>query len=101
MEIKNECYLEHDGQKVLARLENWNDDYEFFEPFDRVVAYPISKKTVGYGYIKEGRKFRLSLDFDNEQESKKALDNLINSEKTFTDYIRHIEPKLRACLIAP
>lgn len=98
MEIKNECYLEHEGQKVLARLENWNDDYDFLEVFDRVVAYPISKKTVGYGYIKEGRKFRLSMNFDNEQESQKALDNLVSGDKTFKDYVSHIEPKLRACV---
>lgn len=98
MEIKNECYLEHEGQKVLARLENWNDDYDFLEVFDRVVAYPISKKTVGNGYIKEGRKFRLSMSFDSEQESQKALDNLVSGNKTFKDYVSHIAPNLRACV---
>ncbi|OEK58964.1 hypothetical protein [Staphylococcus equorum] len=90
MKTKHVSYLNNAEHKnILIRLEDWNEDYSFFKPFQKVVAYPISKKTKGF--IKEGKPFRLALNFENEQEATHALNKLISNEATFKDYLSNIE----------
>lgn len=82
---------EHDN--VLIRLEDWNEDYSFIEPFSYVVAYPISKKT--QWFIKENKPFRLEMSFKDEQSAVNALNDLVSNNKTFKDYLGNIKREQR------
>lgn len=94
MKWKNESLMK-DGTKI--RIEDWSEDYYFLNPFDRVVAYPICKKTIS-SYIKEDEPFRLELSFSNQKESENAFENLIKGEKAFSDYLKHIDTKYHECI---
>lgn len=87
--------LMKDGTKI--RIEDWSEDYYFLKPFDRVVAYPICKKTIS-PYIKEEETFRLELSFSNRHESENAFESLITGKKVFSDYIKHIDTKYHECI---
>lgn len=92
MKTKHVNYLnntEHDD--VLIRLEDWNEDYSFYKPFSKVVAYPISKKTLRF--IKENKRFRLEMDFEDEQQATNAINNLLSNEATFKDYLENIDKR--------
>ena len=69
----------------------------FFNPFDRVVAYPICKKTIS-PYIKEEESFRLELRFSNQKESENAFESLITGKKVFSDYLKNIDKKYHECI---
>ncbi len=87
--------LMKDGTKI--RIEDWSEDYYFLNPFDRVVAYPICKKTIS-SYIKEDEPFRLELSFSNQKESENAFENLITGKKSFSDYLKNIDKKYHECI---
>lgn len=87
--------LMKDGTKI--RIEDWSEDYPFLNPFDRVVAYPICKKTTS-PYIKEDETFRLELSFSNREESEKAFENLLTGKKVFSDYLKNINTKYHECI---
>lgn len=87
--------LMKDGTKI--RIEDWSEEYHFLKPFDRVVAYPICKKTTSH-YIKEDETFRLELSFSNRKESEKAFESLLTGEKVFSDYLKNINTKYHECI---
>ncbi len=98
MDWKKESYLNnHEHKNVLIRLENWSDDLKFLKPYNMVVAYPISKKEVSQ-FIKKNRRFRLEMNFKNEEEATKELENLLSNKTTFKDYEKHIEQIYRDCI---
>ena len=87
--------LMKDGTKI--RIEDWSEDYCFLNPFDRVVAYPICKKTIS-PYIKEEETFRLELSFSSKKESENAFESLITGKKVFSDYLKNIDKKYHECI---
>ncbi len=87
--------LMKDGTKI--RIEDWSEDYHFLNQFDRVVAYPICKKTIS-PYIKEDERFRLELSFSNQKESENAFESLITGKKRFSDYLKNIDKKYHECI---
>lgn len=94
MKWEKETLMEN-GTKI--RIEDWSEDYSFINPFDKVVAYPICKKTSGI-FVKEGESFRLELNFKNRKESEKAYEKIVSGEHTFKDYLKNIDPRYRDCV---
>lgn len=77
---------------TLVRIEDWSEDYSHCIKNDKVAAYPICKKDIGY-FIKKGESMRLELNFKNEKESLAAYHNILSGEKNFSDYLDNINPK--------
>ena len=97
MEFKKQQYLNNaKHQDVLIRLENWSKDYDIYEPYHMVVAYPVSKSDIRY--IEKNRRFRLEMGFRDEEEADKALKNLVDNKKEFSDYLEHIDPYVHQCI---
>lgn len=86
------------GTKI--QIENWHDDYRFFAPKSTLAAYPKSKISMdGEFSPKRNRKFRVSFNFDNEEETKQAYKELETGNKQLIDFKDHINnPEKIECI---
>lgn len=74
-----------DGTKI--QIEEWNEDYSFMSYGSTIGAYPTSQVNCGGTWSpKRGETFRFQLDFNSNNEAKKAYMELLNGNKTLKDY---------------
>lgn len=66
--------------------EDWSMDYSFYAPKSTVAVYPVSMKVCKEKHIVNGEKFRLELDFDNEEQANKCYDSLSEGTSKISDY---------------
>lgn len=74
-----------DGTKI--QIEDWHDDFNFFEENSTLAAYPISKvNQKGQFAPKMNRTFRLSFNFSTEEETQQAFIDLKIGAKQLIDF---------------
>ena len=66
--------------------EDWSMNYSFYAPKSTIAIYPVSMKVCKEKNIVNGEKFRLSLDFDSEQQANECYKSLINGTSKISDY---------------
>lgn len=66
--------------------EDWSMDYDCFSPKSTIAVYPVAIMTNGSGLIGRGDRFRLTLDFDTEEQANKCYENLISGKAKINDY---------------
>ena len=71
---------------IDIQQEDWSMNYCFYAPKSTIAIYPVSMKICKEKNIVNGEKFRLSLDFDNEEQANKCYENLINGTSKISDY---------------
>lgn len=83
-----------DGIKI--QVEDWRPVYDFYETL-HLTAYPISKKTSEYGWIRTGETFRYGLPYNwhSDAEVLQAFRDLESGKIKVTDLKHHAEPKYR------
>lgn len=81
-----------DGTKI--QIEDWSEDYDFHAQNSTIGAYPIAQVNGKQFYSpKRGRTFRLSFNFFDEAEARKAFDELLKGEKQLIDFKKHVNNK--------
>lgn len=85
-----------DGTKI--QIEDWREDCPEFQQTISIAAYPISKHTGKWKWIREGEVFRLSLDrnFVNSAEVKEVFKMLESGEFELEDLAAHFHDGLKA-----
>lgn len=87
-----------DGTEI--QLEDWNEDYRFMPPGSTLAAYPISQINMdGQFAPKRNQSFRISFNFDNEQQARQAYEDLIVGTKQLIDFKEAVKDReLIECL---
>jgi len=76
------------------QLEDWSKDYSFIKENATIGFYPMAKKSI-YNqklsglppYPREGKTFRASFEFPNEEIAKKAFYSIARGEKSFLSFM--------------
>lgn len=66
--------------------EDWSEDYSFYSKNSTIAVYPIAIITNESGLIGRGDRFRLTLDFDTEEQANECYENLISGKAKINDY---------------
>lgn len=69
---------------TCLQLEDWSDS--FSHQHYTVGAYPVAKNTGCWGWVKNGERFRLGIDFGDYTEANKAYNALIESKASLADF---------------
>ncbi|MBU8576470.1 hypothetical protein ACQKEX_15125 [Bacillus pumilus] len=90
--------LTYDGTNL--QVEDWSEDYSFHSYGDTLGVYPRAKVSLSGEFSpKEGRTFRLALDFNDNVEAVKAFHSLRDGKTKLIDYVENIrDKKLIACI---
>ncbi|HSH51778.1 MAG TPA: hypothetical protein VK982_08655 [Bacteroidales bacterium] len=72
---------------TVIQIEDWSEDYSFFEYGSTIGAYPISKM----GYTRQfaprkGEKVRMQYGFESSEEAERAFNGLVEGTKTLKDF---------------
>lgn len=87
-----------DGTAI--QIEDWSEDYSFFEYGSTIGAYPISK--MGYSEQfkpRKGKTFRVQYDFKDEVEASQTFSELIKGTKTLKDIEKYLcDKRYKDCI---
>lgn len=79
---------------TAIQLEDWSEDYLFMDYASTIGVYPISKYNSQKQFgPKQGKPFRIDLDFNSQEEAGKAYTDLIEGKTNLLDYIHQMHDK--------
>ena len=85
---------------IDMQIEDWSKDYpSIYKKSDVVVVYPIAMASSEYGWVLAGDTFRCAFHFENEEEAKKAFDNLQRGKTRPEDYADYTDLRHRRYLL--
>lgn len=83
------------------QIEDWEEDYNFYNYADTLASYPKSKETHRGKYApKAGVRYRFSFQFKNSAEAEKAYNDLLEGKKELKDFKHLMSSKVeyRDCI---
>ncbi|KQY90980.1 hypothetical protein ASD24_24605 [Paenibacillus sp. Root52] len=88
-----------DGTDI--QIEDWSEDYSFYNYADMLASYPISKMTHSGSYApKGGERYRFSFRFKDAEEADVAFKELIEGKKVLSDFRDYFngKPEYKNCI---
>lgn len=74
---------------IDVQQEDWSVNYKFYAPNSTIAVYPIAMKINKDKFIVNGEKFRLDLQFDNEEQANQCYESLLKGTAKISDYKYH------------
>ena len=71
---------------IDIQQEDWSEDYSCYSKNSTIAVYPVAIMTNESGLIGRGDRFRLTLDFDTEEQANECYENLISGKANINDY---------------
>ena len=71
---------------IDIQQEDWSEDYSCYSKNSTIAVYPVAIITNESGLIGRGDRFRLTLDFDTEEQANECYENLISGKAKINDY---------------